>query len=107
MKLAKKWPKLMQDWRSVEVSMRRFGAPRLGWKSTTLAVVLLVLAFSKYTHLLTLYLYFTTYANTRLGGTTQLVLDIFGVGRRPKIIQDPLTIVVGSSTLVYLVAIII
>lgn len=49
MKLAKKWPKLMQDWRSVEISMRRFGAPRLGWKSTTLAVVLLVFAFSKYT----------------------------------------------------------
>lgn len=48
MKLAKKWPKLMQDWRSVEISMRRFGAPRLGWKSTTLAVVLLVFAFSKY-----------------------------------------------------------
>jgi hypothetical protein len=50
MKLAKKWPKLMQDWRSVEISMRRFGAPRLGWKSTTLAVVLLVFAFSKYVY---------------------------------------------------------
>ncbi|KAL5235730.1 hypothetical protein ACI65C_003140 [Semiaphis heraclei] len=47
-KLAKKWPKLMQDWRSVEISMRRFGAPRLGWKSTTLAVVLLVFAFTEH-----------------------------------------------------------
>ncbi|CAH1738162.1 unnamed protein product [Aphis gossypii] len=47
-KLAKKWPKLMQDWRTVEVSMRRFGAPRLGWKSTTLAVVLLVFAFTEH-----------------------------------------------------------
>jgi len=48
MKLAEKWPKLMQDWRSVEISMRRFGAPILGWKSTTLAIVLLVLAFSQF-----------------------------------------------------------
>ncbi|CAI6360927.1 unnamed protein product [Macrosiphum euphorbiae] len=47
-KLAKKWPKLMQDWRAVEISMRRFGAPRLGWKSTTLAVVLLVFAFTEH-----------------------------------------------------------
>lgn len=44
--LGKKWPKLMQDWRSVEISMRKFGAPKLGWKSTTLAIVLLLLAFS-------------------------------------------------------------
>lgn len=51
-KLAKKWPKLMQDWRTVEISMRRFGAPRLGWKSTTLAVVLLVFAFSQYTFII-------------------------------------------------------
>ena len=51
-KLAKKWPKLMQDWRAVEISMRRFGAPRLGWKSTTLAVVLLVFAFSRYLYII-------------------------------------------------------
>ncbi|XP_050526318.1 gustatory receptor for sugar taste 64f-like isoform X2 [Daktulosphaira vitifoliae] len=47
-KLAKKWPKIMSDWRSVEISMKRYGAPMLGWKSTTLAMILLILAFTEH-----------------------------------------------------------
>ncbi|XP_065199960.1 gustatory receptor for sugar taste 64f-like [Planococcus citri] len=46
--LAKKWPKLVSDWKSVELSMIRFGTPKLGWKVAIMTSVLLTLAFAEH-----------------------------------------------------------
>lgn len=46
-RLAKKWPKLVADWKAVEVAMEKFGTPKLGWKVATMTTVLLTLAFGE------------------------------------------------------------
>lgn len=44
-RLARKWPQLVRDWKMVELSMARFGTPRLGWRFSLMSTVLFALAF--------------------------------------------------------------
>ncbi|XKL67869.1 hypothetical protein PGB90_003360 [Kerria lacca] len=47
-RLAKKWPKLVADWRSVELAMVKFHTPKIGWKVVIMTSVLLTLAFAEH-----------------------------------------------------------
>lgn len=45
-KLARQWPKLVRDWKAVEVAMYKFETPKLGWKVFIMTFILFALAFS-------------------------------------------------------------
>lgn len=46
--LAKEWPTLTRKWRVVELSMKRYGQPKLFFKFITIATLFMSLAFSEY-----------------------------------------------------------
>ncbi|CAH0389772.1 unnamed protein product [Bemisia tabaci] len=46
--LARRWPGLVREWRGVEISMARFGSPKLGWRFAMCTILLMGLAFTEH-----------------------------------------------------------
>lgn len=46
-RLARRWPKLVTDWKAVEMAMIKFNTPKIGWKVAIMTTVLMTSAFGK------------------------------------------------------------